>query len=96
MLRWCSKSAPGSQIIFTYVHQDVIENPGAFFGTARLLARLEAAGERWTFGLDPACWQRISGDGAYRLLKTWPRRSTTAPPRRRCVDTNSTESRGLL
>jgi methyltransferase (TIGR00027 family) len=52
-LRWVSQAEPSSQILFTYVHQDVLDNPGAFFGTTRLFKRLEAAGERWTFGLDP-------------------------------------------
>jgi methyltransferase (TIGR00027 family) len=52
-LRWCARSAPGSQVIFTYVHADVLANPGRFFGTERLMATLAEAGERWTFGIDP-------------------------------------------
>jgi hypothetical protein len=51
------------------VHQDAIENPGAFFGTARLLARLEAAGERWTFGLDPACLATYLGRRGLSLVE---------------------------
>ncbi|HVP28688.1 MAG TPA: SAM-dependent methyltransferase [Myxococcota bacterium] len=53
-LRWCAKGAVGSELVFTYVHAKVLREPGAFFGTAALLRTLEAAGERWTFGLDPA------------------------------------------
>jgi methyltransferase (TIGR00027 family) len=53
-LRWCASSGPGSQIVFTYVDRRVIERPDSFEGTGRLLATLEAAGERWTFGLDPS------------------------------------------
>lgn len=53
-LRWCARSAPGSQLLFTYVHADVLARPAAFFGTQRLFATLAAAGEEWTFGLDPA------------------------------------------
>jgi methyltransferase (TIGR00027 family) len=57
-LRWCARAAPGSQVIFTYVHADVLANPAKFFGTERLFATLAAAGEQWTFGLDPA---RLAG-----------------------------------
>jgi methyltransferase (TIGR00027 family) len=53
-LRWCSRAAAGSQVIFTYVHADVLANPRHFFGTERLFATLAAAGEQWTFGIDPA------------------------------------------
>ena len=53
-LRWCGQAAPGSRVVFTYVHQAVLDDPGAFAGTRRLFATLDAAGERWTFGLDPA------------------------------------------
>jgi len=52
-LRWCAKAAADSEVIFTYIHEDVLRDPGAFYGTAPLLRRLEAAGERWTFGFDP-------------------------------------------
>ena len=53
-LRWCSTAAAGSKILFTYVHRRVLDEPAAFWGTERLFATLRAAGERWTFGLDPA------------------------------------------
>lgn len=53
-LRWCARAAPGSQVVFTYVHRAVVDRPDAFDGTVRLRATLAAAGERWTFGLDPA------------------------------------------
>jgi len=53
-LRWCAQAAPGSELIFTYVHRRVLDDPAPFFGTAGVFERLAAAGERWTFGLDPA------------------------------------------
>jgi methyltransferase (TIGR00027 family) len=53
-LRWCAETAPGSRLVFTYVHRAVLDDPGAFAGTRRLFATLDAAGERWTFGLEPA------------------------------------------
>jgi methyltransferase (TIGR00027 family) len=53
-LGWCASAAPGSQLVFTYVHRGVLDDPGSFAGTERLFQTLEAAGERWTFGLDPS------------------------------------------
>jgi methyltransferase (TIGR00027 family) len=53
-LRWCASAAPGSQVVFTYVHRAVLDDPNSFAGTERLFETLQAAGERWTFGLDPA------------------------------------------
>jgi methyltransferase (TIGR00027 family) len=53
-LRWCAAAAAGSRVVFTYVHRQVLETPEVFHGTRRLLATLQAAGEQWTFGLDPA------------------------------------------
>lgn len=47
-------SAPGSRIIFTYVHRDVLTHPEAFAGTQRLVRTLRQVGESWTFGFDPA------------------------------------------
>jgi methyltransferase (TIGR00027 family) len=53
-LRWCARAATGSQLLFTYVHRAVLDDPGAFAGTEKLFATLKTAGEQWTFGLDPA------------------------------------------
>jgi len=53
-LRWCSRAAPGSILLFTYVHSDIITSPTAFVGTERLFASLEKVGERFTFGIDPS------------------------------------------
>jgi methyltransferase (TIGR00027 family) len=53
-LRWCSRASPGSLVLFTYVHRDVLTRPHVFVGTKNLFASLEKAGERLTFGLDPA------------------------------------------
>ncbi|MFZ1866625.1 MAG: SAM-dependent methyltransferase [Polyangiales bacterium] len=53
-LRWCARAASGSELLFTYVHRAILDDPGAFAGTGRLSTALQAAGERWTFGLDPA------------------------------------------
>src|SRR5262245_57738937 len=52
-LRWCSRAAEGSLLLFTYVHRDVLTRPQAFVGTAQLFASLEAAGEKLTWGIEP-------------------------------------------
>jgi methyltransferase (TIGR00027 family) len=52
-LRWCARAAPGSRLLFTYVHRDVLAHPGAYAGGERLFASLDKVGERFTFGLDP-------------------------------------------
>jgi methyltransferase (TIGR00027 family) len=53
-LRWCAGAAAGSTLVFTYVHRQVLDAPQTFHGTAKLFTTLRAAGETWTFGLDPA------------------------------------------
>jgi methyltransferase (TIGR00027 family) len=52
-LRWCARAAPGSRLLFTYVHRDILTRPSAFVGTQQLFASLEKAGERFTFGIEP-------------------------------------------
>jgi methyltransferase (TIGR00027 family) len=52
-LRWCARAAPGSLLLFTYVHTDILTRPTAFVGSRRLFAALEKAGEKFTFGIDP-------------------------------------------
>jgi methyltransferase (TIGR00027 family) len=44
---------PGSRIIFTYVHRDVLDGRFAAPGLVSLTAALRAYGEPWTFGFKP-------------------------------------------
>jgi methyltransferase (TIGR00027 family) len=44
----------GSFIIFTYVHQQVLNAPQTFYGASKLLQDLESIEEHWTFGFDPS------------------------------------------
>jgi methyltransferase (TIGR00027 family) len=53
-LRWCARAAPGSLLLFTYIHRDLLTRPDAFVGTQNLFAALDRAGEQMTFGIDPA------------------------------------------
>ncbi len=46
--------APGSRILFTYVHRGLLDGSVVFAGTEHLFATLRRSGEPWTFGLDPA------------------------------------------
>jgi methyltransferase (TIGR00027 family) len=48
-----SKFPSGSFAIFTYVHKQILDNPGLFFGGEKLLQDLENLEERWTFGFLP-------------------------------------------
>lgn len=54
-LRWCSHTASGSVVIFTYVDERVLKSPENFYGTKTLFKALKRAGEEWTFGIDPSC-----------------------------------------
>jgi methyltransferase (TIGR00027 family) len=49
-------AAPGSTLVFTYVHREVIDNEhSALFPEARRWVEgVKRRGEPWTFGLDPA------------------------------------------
>ncbi len=53
VLQQIAQAAGGSIVLFTYVHRGVLDEPAAFFGAERLLSRLHAYGEPWTFGLYP-------------------------------------------
>ena len=78
-LRWCSRAAPGSKLLFTYVERAVLEDPQSFFGTEKLFATLAAAGEKWTWGIEPSvlpqflaqrglCLEQDVGAEEYRRL----------------------------
>jgi methyltransferase (TIGR00027 family) len=53
-VRWCSRAAPKSQLVFTYIDKEVLSNPSSFYGTEKIVQILQDVGERWTFGLEPA------------------------------------------
>ena len=42
-----------SYVIFTYVHQQLLDKPDSFFGGEKLLKDLENIEEHWTFGFMP-------------------------------------------
>jgi methyltransferase (TIGR00027 family) len=53
-LRFVGETAPGSGLVFTYVHADVVSGAWASKDLAPLAATLRREGEAWTFGIDPA------------------------------------------
>ncbi len=53
-LRWCSRAAPESLLLFTYLHSEIFARPTEFAGTKQVFASLEKVGERFTFGIDPS------------------------------------------
>jgi len=53
-LRYFATTAPGSRLLFTYVHRGLLDGSAVFEGTRELVATLHRAGEPWTFGIDPA------------------------------------------
>ncbi len=89
-LDWCAGAASGSKLLFTYVHRRVLEAPQTFDGTARLFATLRESGERWTFGLDPAC---LSGFLAKRGLALEDDRGATEY-RAQCYGPEANRMRG--
>lgn len=54
MFHFVRATAPGSRILFTYVHRDILDHPASFSGTRSLVRTLRQVGEPWTFGFDPA------------------------------------------
>jgi methyltransferase (TIGR00027 family) len=53
MFHFVRTTVPGSRILFTYIHRDVLDHPAAFSGTRALVRTLQQVGESWTFGFDP-------------------------------------------
>jgi methyltransferase (TIGR00027 family) len=46
-------AAPGTTIVFTYLHRGVLDGTVGFEGADRMLRTVRALGEPWTFGLAP-------------------------------------------
>jgi len=52
-LREIRQTCPGSILLFTYIDRAVLDRPDQFLGAAKLMERLRAYGEPWTFGFRP-------------------------------------------
>lgn len=66
-LRWCARARPGSRLLFTYVHRDVLTRPEAFVGTRNLFAALAKVGEKLTFGIEPSRLPQFLGERGLSL-----------------------------
>jgi methyltransferase (TIGR00027 family) len=53
-LRCIGAAAPGSQLLFTYIHQGVLDGSRHFVGARQVARLLRRVDEPWTFGLAPA------------------------------------------
>jgi O-methyltransferase involved in polyketide biosynthesis len=56
-------------LLFTYVDRRVLDHPELFFGAEKLLSRLRALGEPWTFGLYPEEIERYLAARKLRLVQ---------------------------
>jgi methyltransferase (TIGR00027 family) len=61
-------AAPGSRVIFTYVHADAISGQFPAPGLVKLLARLRRIGEAWTFGFRPEVLPEYLARRGFRLI----------------------------
>lgn len=68
-LRQIAKAAPGSILLFTYIHRAVLDHPESFFGAEKMIARLQSYGEPWTFGLYPEEIEGFLASRGLRLLR---------------------------
>jgi methyltransferase (TIGR00027 family) len=54
VLTWIGASAPGSLLVFTYVHRGLLDRTETFHGGEQLMRNAKNLGEPWTFGLYPS------------------------------------------
>ena len=66
--RAVAAAAPGSRLIFTYVHRGAIDGSVDFEAAGRLRSKVSGVGEPWTFGLDPAELAAYLSERGLRLV----------------------------
>jgi methyltransferase (TIGR00027 family) len=54
VLSWIGTCAPGSVLVFTYIHAGLLDGTVPFAGGHKLMRIVSSMGEPWTFGLFPA------------------------------------------
>jgi methyltransferase (TIGR00027 family) len=54
VFRYVGRSAPGSRLVFTYIHRGMLDGSARFAGADNTLATVRRAGEPYTFGFEPA------------------------------------------
>lgn len=68
-LRFVGSAAPGSGLVFTYVHQDVVSGSWVGEGLRSLTATLRRAGEAWTFGIHPTALPELLAVHGLELVR---------------------------
>jgi methyltransferase (TIGR00027 family) len=53
VLSWIGTAAPGSTLVFTYIHGGLIDGSFEFAGGEKMLKNVRRLGEPWIFGLHP-------------------------------------------
>ncbi len=53
VLAFVGSAAPGSCVVFTYIHRGVLDGSARFAGSEKLIENVQRLGEPWTFGLVP-------------------------------------------
>ena len=66
--RAVASAAPGSRLIFTYVHRGAIDGSVEFEAAGRLRSKVSGVGEPWTFGLDPGELASYLSERGLRLV----------------------------
>lgn len=62
-------AAPGSSVIFTYIHKDVLNGRFSSPGLGRLKRQLEKWGEPWTFGFRPEHLSTFLNERGFELTE---------------------------
>jgi methyltransferase (TIGR00027 family) len=68
-LDWIGTAAPGSRVVFTYIHAGVLDGSAGFDGGAQLMANVRRLGEPWTFGLHPGAVAAFVARSGLRLCE---------------------------
>lgn len=68
-LDWIGTAAPGSRVVFTYIHAGVLDGSAAFDGGAQLMSSVRRLGEPWTFGLHPGAVAAFVARSGLRLCE---------------------------
>jgi methyltransferase (TIGR00027 family) len=89
-LRWCARAPAGSQLVFTYIDEDVLSDPSRYAGAERVFSTLRRAGEPMTFGLAPDALADYLAERGLVLVSD----RGAASFRRECYGAASAEMRG--
>lgn len=61
--------APGSRIVFTYIHRGLIDDSVAMEGMEKLLREVDRQGEPWVFGIHPVELSQYLATRGFNLLE---------------------------